>query len=779
MFAPPVAKAKTRAGAKSTGVLAPHRSTFAARPFGGSAVEQVHVLQRSVGNQATLRLLAQPGSSLTDGHCEQEAVPASLTACEAAPNASWDFSSIPTFPPDRANQPQTRSLLSAPRLPGVIQPKLVVGQANDPLEHEADRAADRIMRMPTRETPRGPSWDFSRIPAHIFRPAEKPSAVPISVERALTGPGRPLEPALRSDMERRFGHDFSRVQIHTDGAAQQSARDIGARAYTVGEHTVFGAGQFAPGTSEGRRLIAHELSHFVQQSMTGRVRRLVQRFEEGEHKGIGDAATGQRTIFLAPDLPVSYGDIVALAGDYFGDWATLRRLANTQGITEGTRGEVWYAVLVRIRANSEGAKPAAVEKQGMGKFFDEKAKAAVLARYNTLAAHNIAHFPNPQRGDAARSQMVKDAGPGAHGAGASYRQNHATALLIAAAIGQSKAGARRPHARQFGAGEGNDQLNDALLIEAFADHFLTDAFSAGHQQTERASIKEYWDARIPNFWKNFQIWLADQLVLHARAGARLAPQWAREQISLPKVGEAVVKIPPLGFGDIVSGAIHAYYNRYGAQADVAGRRITLVGDANLLTKAVPNASLPEKEREFQPKDDQLRHVTDKSKDTFDAATAAVKAGIAEVYEAYDLGRQGEDPESVPDKILRARSGAFAAEHLLPLLASDATVTDPRQRSINPYLGSYADVLADARLAEGLVISLNSYADVVSDSLAGLGASEADAVNAVLIFRMKGDERSVVRLLREVISWTPLSGGGFNPDLLPDLNDVRTSTPQLR
>jgi hypothetical protein len=588
-------------------------------------------------------------------------------------------------------------------------------------------------------------------------------------------------------MERRFGHDFSRVWIHTDGAAQQSARDIGARAYTVGEHTVFGAGQFAPGTLAGRRLIAHELSHFVQQSITGRARRSVQRFEEGEHKGIGDAATGQQTIFLAPDLPVSYGDIVALAGDYFGDWATLRRLANTPGITEGTRGEVWYAILVRIRANSEGADPAAVEAQGMGKFFDEKAKAAVLARYNTLAAHNIAHFPNPQRGDAARPQMAKDAGPGPIGAGASYRQNHATALLIAAAIGQSKAGARRPHAHHFGAGEGSDQLNDALLIEAFADHFLTDAFSAGHQQTERASIKEYWDARIPNFWKNFQIWLADQLVLHARAGPRaapnlargVAPQWAREQISLPKVREAVVKIPPLGFGDIISGAIHAYYNRYGAQADVAGRRITLVGDANLLTKAVPNASLPQKERDFQPKDDQLRHVTNKSKDTFDAATAAVKAGIAEVYEAYDLGRQGEDPESVPDKILRAGSGAFAAEHLLPVLAPDSTVTDPRQRSINPYLGSYADVLADARLAEGLAISLDSYADLVSSSLAGLGASERDAVNVVLIFPMKGGERSVVRLLREVITWTPLSGGGFNPDLLPDLNDVRTSIPQVR
>ena len=67
-------------------------------------------------------------------------------------------------------------------------------------------------------------------------------------------------------MEQRFSHDFSRVRIHSHTAAEQSAREVNAHAYTVGHNIVFASGQFAPGMHEGRRLIAHELAHVVQQS---------------------------------------------------------------------------------------------------------------------------------------------------------------------------------------------------------------------------------------------------------------------------------------------------------------------------------------------------------------------------------------------------------------------------------------------------------------------------------------------------------------------------------
>jgi hypothetical protein len=71
-------------------------------------------------------------------------------------------------------------------------------------------------------------------------------------------------------MEPRFGHDFSKVRVHTDEKAGESAQAIGAVAYTVGNDLVFGTGEFNPETSDGRRLMAHELTHVVQQSKGSR-----------------------------------------------------------------------------------------------------------------------------------------------------------------------------------------------------------------------------------------------------------------------------------------------------------------------------------------------------------------------------------------------------------------------------------------------------------------------------------------------------------------------------
>ncbi len=91
-------------------------------------------------------------------------------------------------------------------------------------------------------------------------------AVPPIVHQVLSSPGRPLDPEASGFMEPRFGHDFQRVRVHTDGRATASAQAVGARAYTVGNDIVFGAGQYAPTTKQGRRLLAHELTHVVQQS---------------------------------------------------------------------------------------------------------------------------------------------------------------------------------------------------------------------------------------------------------------------------------------------------------------------------------------------------------------------------------------------------------------------------------------------------------------------------------------------------------------------------------
>lgn len=101
------------------------------------------------------------------------------------------------------------------------------------------------------------------------------------MERAIGAGGRPLETTVRQDMEQRLGHDFSRVRIHTGAQAQESAHDLAARAFTIGREVVFGAGQFAPATQDGRRLLAHELTHVVQQSnMPGEAPRVQRDLED-------------------------------------------------------------------------------------------------------------------------------------------------------------------------------------------------------------------------------------------------------------------------------------------------------------------------------------------------------------------------------------------------------------------------------------------------------------------------------------------------------------------
>lgn len=96
-----------------------------------------------------------------------------------------------------------------------------------------------------------------------------PAGVPSIVNDVLGSSGQPLDAATRAWMEPRFDHDFSNVRVHTDALAAQSAEAVNALAYTVGRDVVFGAGQYAPGTARGSQLLAHELTHVVQQAGRG------------------------------------------------------------------------------------------------------------------------------------------------------------------------------------------------------------------------------------------------------------------------------------------------------------------------------------------------------------------------------------------------------------------------------------------------------------------------------------------------------------------------------
>ncbi len=174
------------------------------------------------------------------------------------------------------------------QLPAIppLQAKLEVGAVDDPLEKEADRVADRVMRAPegepvsegraasSREGTLQRKCSTCAEEEKIQRKAEGAPAggvaAPPIVHHALESPGESLDGATRAFLEPRFGRDLADVRVHTGAQAAASAAAVRARAVTVGRDIVFGAGQYSPRSAGGRWLLAHELAH-VAQSAEGAV----------------------------------------------------------------------------------------------------------------------------------------------------------------------------------------------------------------------------------------------------------------------------------------------------------------------------------------------------------------------------------------------------------------------------------------------------------------------------------------------------------------------------
>ena len=185
---------------------------------------------------------------------------------------------------------------------------LPVSRPDDAAEVEADRAADLIMRMSSPDAP-----PFRDADAEVRRKAERPGA---SARRAdhrdrprATGSqtaadsggifhsaGKPLDAEARSFFEPRFGHDFGHVRIHHDAQTASFAEGIEARAFTVGSNIGFAPGQFQPSTAEGKRLLAHELTHVFQQQALPALGKKIQR---DDAPAPGTAAAAPRLEFQA------------------------------------------------------------------------------------------------------------------------------------------------------------------------------------------------------------------------------------------------------------------------------------------------------------------------------------------------------------------------------------------------------------------------------------------------------------------------------------------------
>jgi hypothetical protein len=182
---------------------------------------------------------------------------------------------------------------SAPRLGGVanthppeIRTKLQVSDPTDRLEQEADRAAEQVMRMPDPRIATAPGplivqrlcaecgEEVRRQPVdddELARATPPAGSAPVVTPQltariaALRGRGRPLPASERRFFEPRFGQDFGHVRIHADAETAGLAEALNAQAFTLGRHVFFAAARYAPATAPGRRLLAHELSHVLQQ----------------------------------------------------------------------------------------------------------------------------------------------------------------------------------------------------------------------------------------------------------------------------------------------------------------------------------------------------------------------------------------------------------------------------------------------------------------------------------------------------------------------------------
>jgi hypothetical protein len=235
-----------------------------------------------------------------------------------------------------AQQAVARS--SPPGMPstsGAATGQLSISQPGDPQEREAESVADTVMRMAA--PPQAPG--ISAVSSTGSHPSirricadcadKRPEAIPLDHDRAsewkmraqrregsASGPqvmpaveanvralqseGSPLPPATLAFFEARFGADFSQVRVNTGGRADDTAKSLGAKAFTVGRSISFGAGQYAPASQEGRHLLAHELTHVVQQDpQIRRVATSVQRQEPAQRESI---AEGRQQSALRPEI---------------------------------------------------------------------------------------------------------------------------------------------------------------------------------------------------------------------------------------------------------------------------------------------------------------------------------------------------------------------------------------------------------------------------------------------------------------------------------------------
>jgi hypothetical protein len=343
-----------------------------------------------------------------------------------------------------------------------------------------------------------------------------------------------------------------------------------------------------------------------------------------EHRSVGDAATGAAMVNAGGESSdeafwLSYGDIVALSGDYFAGAALfdVARVPGQGGTRLGTRDEIVCAL--KVASVDEASPDPRFGPDGrFGHFaFSPRAdrsdvERAVRDRYLSLAAVNDDHFVAPGSSDVRT-------GSGFPSAPAAYRHLHQVALDEAWALGRVRG-----------------DLSRAMAREAAAQHYLTDAFAAGHLRTPVADIRRYWKHRYPDFWSQLQRRVAGDTAATLRKlskAMRLLPAgYLRRRTELELTGRTS-GYPELSVGDLIARCLHDWDNAHGLQLEGGG---VIFGDGHIGHGATTNL-----------------------------ATTAVRAGNDDVEAAFELGASGRPMPA---------GTAFRAETMLPRLSD----TNPSQ-----------------------------------------------------------------------------------------------------
>jgi hypothetical protein len=567
--------------------------------------------------------------------------------------------------------------------------------------------------------------------------------IPAIVAAEGTAHGGETYPHLERIQQSFGSHNISDIRAHIGGTAAAATTALGAEAFAHGNAVAFRS-------QPSVWLAAHEAAHVVQQRRGVRVAGgidggatdpheqhanavadavvggrsaeallsqangsasagpSVQRFVEREHKAIGDEGSGGAT-YQFPGMELTHGDLVMLSGDHFTP-SDLQKLVNVfspqPGQLPNTQDEIFCVLVQELGTRDPRFAPGGVWAHWAQLKFSAEVKKSVEERYYKLAKNNHEHFPNPR-------------GPGSAGsegsAGGTYRDMHKQALQEA-----------------YKAGRSGTHVGPAVAWEAMGQHFLTDAFAAGHISTPRTAISEYWNKKYPTFGQQFIKKIAHDVAVQLdRDATRLATLIPVSFIENQAKAMIVAKLgakPLPNVGDIVALTTHAVDNRDGLRV---GNDLNWQWHARGDHKLEPpdganSVEIPAALQAAGPACTMSNR---------NIAVTAVQLGIDEVQRAYALGQDRARPPMSDEALYQyirqhpsgaARAGAaYAPEQLVPKLES----IGPDQGTVN----WMADSLATLWNTQIRTTKPETYGDFIANDMlpGGQMGDELDAIRAKL------------------------------------------------